>query len=878
MPQRPAPTFELEPYDYAEARALMAGLELAEPVAVTLVRRGYRTVEAARAFLEAADDHDPLEFEAMAEVVERIRGAIGAGRRITVHGDYDVDGVCSTAILVRTLRGLGADCDWLIPGRLEDGYGLTAATVERLRARGTSLLITADCGIASAAEVAAAQAAGIEVIVTDHHQPGEDLPDCPIIHPAISGYPFAELCATGVAYKLAVALVGREPAARELDLVALATVADLVPLRGENRALVRRGLAEARRARRPGLRELLRAAAVAPERLDEGDLAFRICPRINAAGRLYRADAAVELMLTEADARAAEIAAELDRANHERREVEREVLAAAERARAELPGHGVDAAGLVLAGVGWHPGVVGIVASRLAERHHRPVVLIGVDPEGRGRGSGRSVPGVDLLEALRACERHLGRYGGHRAAAGLEIDASAIEAFRAAFAERVAATMPAAGRVRSEAVDAVVGGESLGLEVAEQLGRLGPFGLGNPGVRLLVAGATLNDVRPMGEGDRHARFSLSSGGGRALGVAFGVNGSLAAATAGGPLDVSVELEVNQWNGAIEPRVVLGELYPLEPEGEEAERIPGEPEPGAPGAGPPSTARPAEAIAEHEFWRRHDAERALALEPWPPRAPRAESSVARERIDRRGASGVATIAALVSSGATVLALCADAIRRRALVERAVRPARFGGGEVAVVSARLPDELVASCVRRVAGADAGLVLADWAALGREPELARGFEHVVVVDPPPFEHLERLCATGPGYLHHIDARAEAEFALRVHADEWPGRAWLAGVYRSLREGASGRPEVGPEAARRILCGEGRAHPLAPEAAGRAARVLEELGLIGWAGDGGRRTLRVLSSEATQLEQSAAFVAYRDRYEEGRRYLSERRQTKRT
>src|SRR4051794_6542684 len=359
----------------------MDGLGLAEPVAVTLVRRGHRTVEDARAFLDAADDHDPFLFDDMAEACERIRAAVAAGRRLTVHGDYDVDGVCSTAIAVRAIRDLGGDCDWLIPGRQEDGYGLTLATIEKLAARGSSLLVTTDCGIGSVAEVEAAHAAGIDVIVTDHHQPGEMLPDCPILHPALSGYPFGELCATGVAYKLAVALHGPEAVERELDLVALATVADLVPLRDENRALVRRGLEVARRARRPGIRALLASSSLAPERLNEGDFAFRLGPRINAAGRLYRADAGVELMLTGDQERADRIAAELDRANSERREIERDVVNAAEASRRELPDDLADAPGLVLAGQGWHPGVVGIVASRLVERHHRPVVLIALDAD-----------------------------------------------------------------------------------------------------------------------------------------------------------------------------------------------------------------------------------------------------------------------------------------------------------------------------------------------------------------------------------------------------------------------------------------------------------------------------------------------------------------
>jgi single-stranded-DNA-specific exonuclease len=847
-----ARAFRLEPYDYGEVRALAEGLGVAEPVAVTLVRRGHRTVAEARAFLEAADDHDPFLFEAMSAVVDRIRVAVSTGRRITVHGDYDVDGVCSTAILVRSLRAIGADCDWLIPDRLGDGYGLTAATVEALARRGTALLVTTDCGIGSAEEVAAAQAAGMEVIVTDHHQPPDRLPDCPILHPAVSRYPFAELCGTGVAYKLAAALRGADAVRSELDLVALATVADLVPLRGENRALVRRGLGEARHARRPGLRALMAAAGVAPERLDEGDFAFRLGPRINAAGRLYRADAGVELMLTDDEQRAKAIAGELERANLERREVELEVLRGAEAELRGLPAQLADAPGLVLAGEGWHPGVVGIVASRLAESQWRPVVLIGLDAHGRGRGSGRSIPGFDLLGALQACDRHLIRYGGHRAAAGLEIAPAELEPFRRAFAEAAGAQLGDVAPVRTETVDAVVGGESLGHEVAEQLARLAPFGSGNPGVRLLVPGAKLADVRPMGEGERHARFALQSGPARALGVAFGVNGELDAAARSGPIDVSVELELNEWNGAVEPRVVLGELYPLD-----AERA--------------ADAPPDPAIPNEEFWSRHERELGAELSAWPPAA--SVAGAGRERVRRRRGSGVATIAALASSGAGVLVVCADALRRRELIERAARPARFGGGELAIVSGRLPDS--ASLIARSVGAAGGVVLADWTGLGRDPGLARRFEHCVIVDPPPYPFLEELASAGDGYLHRVDGRAEVEFALRVYTEEWPSRASLAALFRAVRDHGAGGAALDPQTVRTTLCGQGRRHPFSPEVAARSTRVLVELGLLAW--DGSRRSasLGVVSSEGTDLNRSQAFVAYRDRCEEGRQFLSEQRQT---
>ncbi len=831
----------------------MSALDLAEPVAVTLVRRGFHTVEAAREFLDAAEDHDPYRFDAMAEIVARIHAAIAAGKRITVHGDYDVDGVCSTAIAIRALRELGADCDWLIPGRQDDGYGLTQATIEKLVSRGTQLLITADCGITSVAEVAAARELDIDVIVTDHHQPGAELPDCPILHPVVSGYPFADLCATGVTYKLATALLDT-CLDDELDLVALATVADLVPLQGENRALVRRGLAQARRAQRPGLRALMATSSITPERLDEGDIAFRLGPRINAAGRLYRADAGVELMLTDDPARAAEIATELDRANYERRDVERGVLAEAEAARRDLPQRAGDAAGLVLAGEGWHPGVVGIVASRLVERHRRPVVLIALDGEGHGRGSGRSVPGFDLLAALEACGEHLTRFGGHRAAAGLEIEAEHVASFREAFAAYAATALAGAEPLAVEVVDAVVGGESLGHDVAEQLSRLAPFGKGNPSVRLLVAGAKVADVRPMGEEGRHARFSLASGNRRALGVAFQVNGELDAAARSGPLDVSVELELNEWNGSVEPRVVLGSLF-SSAGGAEAQVTNPSPVDGA--------------IDDEEFWRRHDAEFEADLASWPPAVARGPQRVL---VERAGASAVATLAAMVSSGEVVLAVCADAIRRRELVEHAARPARFGGGAVALVCARLADAWNRSERDRVQAVGAGVVLADWDALARDPEMVDEYRQVLVIDPAPFAHLDQLARAGNGYLHLVDGRSEGEFALHVHQDQWPSRASLAALYRGL---ASAHTHHDAAAFRCLLTDSTRAHPHSPEVGARMTRVLCELGLVDRSGSGANQAFGAVSSQGTDLEKSVAFSAYRDRYEDGKRWLTERRQS---
>ena len=806
--------YSADPYSYSEARALADELGLSEPVAITLVRRGYRTPEEARAFLAADESHAPSEFDSMGEVVGCVLAAVREGRRITVHGDFDVDGVCATTILVATLRELGGECDWLIPDRLADGYGLSEGNVRRLAERGTSLLVTVDCGITAVEEVALARSLGIEVVVTDHHQPDEELPDCPILHPAVSGYPFAELCGTAVAWKLACALGeaagrGRDPE-DDLDLVALATVADVVPLVGENRSLVKRGLVEVRRARRPGLRALMAAARCEPTRLDESDLGFRLGPRINAAGRLYRADAGVELFLTRDDARAAEIAAELNRANGERRSAEREVDTAAEAARRELPDELREASGLVLAGPGWHPGVIGIVASRLVERHNRPVIVVSLDGEGGGRGSGRSIPGFDLLAGLEACSEHLVRFGGHRAAAGLELRAEDLDAFRAAFAAHATEVLGLEDMRRTERIDAMVGGQSIGLDLAEELSRLAPFGMGNPGVRLLVPSARVRDVRTMGEG-KHARFSLHSGSHRALGVAFGR--SRLGVGEDDPVDAAIRLEVNHWNGAVEPRVVLRELYPWEAE--------------TSGNGADDDVA--------GWWRRFEAELAAPLEEGAPKDEGEPAEGTERRTVRGPNSPAATVFELLSSGASVLALVADASRRAAFARD------------------------------------GLALADYADLEREPDLARGFAHVVLVDPPPSARLERLASRpceDDGFLHPAWGEAEYRFALMVLEARHAQRRELAAMFRDLRDAG----EVSGEELRKELLGSG-SHPRDPEAAARCFRVLAELGLVRGTPKGGAGTVGVVSSEGTELERSAAFRAYSARYEEGKRYLERRK-----
>jgi single-stranded-DNA-specific exonuclease len=486
--------------------------------------------------------------------------------------------------------------------------------------------VTADCGITAVDQVDAARAAGMDVIVTDHHRPGERLPDCTLVHPALGGYPYPDLCAAGVALKLSEALRGPE-AEEDLDLAALATVCDLVPLRGENRRIVREGLAALAGTRKPGLRALMAVAAVEPGEVSEQTLGFRLGPRLNAAGRMQRADAALELLMTADEVRAEEVARELELLNRDRRDAESRILFAAEAACSEQ----LAAGALVVAGDGWHPGVVGIVASRLVERFHRPCVVIALDGD-VGRGSGRSIPAYDLHAGLSASAQHLRRFGGHSAAAGLEIARDRVDGFRRALARHAGGGLSPRDLVAVERVDAVVPGGVLGLPLAEELERLRPFGAGNPQPTLLVPAARVEGITRMGQEGRHARFTVVTGGARSRAVAFGSSpGSLA--TLDGPYELALRLERNCWNGAVEPRALLRALSPTRP-GEL--RVLGE---------------------DGTFWERLE----RGLDPDPPPAPPPPGTPVR---DRRGEGFAGVVGDLLTSGQSVLVAVADVPRRRA----------------------------------------------------------------------------------------------------------------------------------------------------------------------------------------------------------------------
>ncbi len=555
-------TWQLEQCSHADVRVLAKALEVSETTASVLARRGHRDVGEARRFLEGKlPGHDPLLLGDMAAGVAAIRAAIERGARICVHGDYDADGICATALAVLLLRELGADVAWHLPSRFEEGYGLNAGTLTRLADEGFDLVLTVDCGITAVTEVEHARSLGLEVVVTDHHRPADAFPACPVVAPLKGDYPFAGLCGTGVVWKLAQALLGEDHpfCDRHLDVVALATVADVVPLVDENRALALLGLRRLAQTQKPGLRALMRVAGVDPAALDEGSIGFRLAPRINASGRLCRPEAALALLLTEDDGEAKRLAEELEGLNRERQSVEERILREAIAEVESWPESRRRRRGYVVSGEGWHEGVIGIVASRLVERYNRPVVLIAGSDE-QWKGSGRSVAAFDLHGGLAACAAHLERFGGHRAAAGLTIRAEQIEVFAAAFAAHADAVLSDDDLRPVTHVDAIVAGSKLTLGLCEELARIGPFGLGNPSVTLLVDNCEVVAPSTVGDG-KHLRFRVRQRGRDAgSAIAFNLGAQLDRFRCEQRYDVAFRLQENRWNGVVSPQLVVRRVF------------------------------------------------------------------------------------------------------------------------------------------------------------------------------------------------------------------------------------------------------------------------------------------------------------------------------
>ena len=576
--------WSIRPHDAAQVQQLQRAAGVSSVVAQLLLARGIRFPEEARRFLEAPLRalHDPHSLPGAEQAAALLYQAVEQKQSIFVYGDYDVDGMTGCAILYRCLKRLGAAVRYYIPNRLSQGYGLHAEALHEIKEQGGQVVVTVDCGIASPEEARVARELGLVLIVSDHHHPGPRLPEAhAVVHPALPERqaPFPHLCGAGVAFKLAWALCraasgGGErvspPLARflhqMLGFAALGTVADVVPLLDENRVLVRHGLEVLRQQPTPGVEALLQVSNLAEKPLASEDLAFGLAPRLNAAGRLGQARLGVELLITEQPTRARELAQYIDGLNQSRRSLEQSIyLAAVKQIKEHYPPE--EHAALVLCGQKWHPGVIGIVAGRLAEKYHRPVVMLSLDSSSEpvAVGSARSVGSFDLYGALAACEELLLEFGGHEAAAGLKLHPRNIEAFRQQFCEQVDRTIAPEDRTAELTIDAEVPLGTLTLDAVRQMEQLAPFGQGNPRPLICTTGVELAaPVRTMGGGDRHLALMLRQGPVQLRAVAFGqAEWAEPLRRHQGPLAVAFRPVINQFNGRRSVELHLADWQPLE---------------------------------------------------------------------------------------------------------------------------------------------------------------------------------------------------------------------------------------------------------------------------------------------------------------------------
>jgi single-stranded-DNA-specific exonuclease len=532
----------------------MTALSLPEIVCRLLLIRGYVTAEEAKLFLRPKLDrlHDPFGFLSMDKAVARLARAVREQELVFIHGDYDVDGICSTTILTRVIRGLGGKAMPFIPRRIEDGYDLSDAGVDAAMAASAKVVVTCDCGTGAVAPIARLCGSGVDVIVTDHHLPSGDLPDClAILNPKRlgDGYQDKDLAAVGVTFKLGLALA-RELGASDnfvwamLDLVALATVADVAPLRGENRVFVRYGLKMLAETRNIGMRALLRASGLDGKQLTAGRIGFILAPRLNAAGRLGHAIRGVELLLTDDEHQANIIARELEELNQRRQDIDRATL---EQARERVQAMDLDEMfSIVLADDSWHPGVIGIVASRLVEEFGRPAVLIALSGD-QGKGSGRSIPKFDLHGALGKAKDLLLRYGGHRVAAGVTIARDMVPDFAARFNEIAHSMLTPADLVPEIRVDLEVSIDGMDGRLESLFRHFEPFGIGNPTPVLLARNVVIARP-PRAVGKDGLKLVLDTGTGSLDAIGWGLAGRAAEFQPGTKVDVAFRLERDDYRG------------------------------------------------------------------------------------------------------------------------------------------------------------------------------------------------------------------------------------------------------------------------------------------------------------------------------------------
>ncbi len=550
----------LKEADDATAARLSRDLGLPPLLARILVQRGFADADAARRFLSSslsADLPPPHLLAGMDDAVRRICRALRDGERVCVWGDYDVDGTTGAAVLVSFLREIGREPMFYIPHRVDEGYGMSRQGIEHLHSRDVTLIITVDCGISNADEVAFARTLGMDVVIVDHHQLPERLPDqaSAVINPqrADCAFPDKSLCAAGLAFYLVIGLRanlreagwfesgGVPDIRRHLDIVTLGTIADMVPLRGTNRVLTRRGLVELGSSTRPGILALREVVGVPAGAVDAGTVAFQLGPRINAAGRMDAALKVVEMLTTESRETADEIARALDTHNRERRETEGQVL---EEALSQIEqGRLHERRSIVVGRQGWHPGVLGIVASRIVERFHRPTIVIGLD-RGEGKGSGRSIRGFHMVQGMRRCADLLEGFGGHEYAGGLSIREENFESFADRFDEAARESLSEEDLLPYLDVDAAVDFRQLSLDLVRQMRLLGPFGVGNPEPVFQTRGVEVCERRDF---NRVSRFRLRHDDHTVTAVIFGPPEHLPVRVKD-HVDIAYRLRENEWQG------------------------------------------------------------------------------------------------------------------------------------------------------------------------------------------------------------------------------------------------------------------------------------------------------------------------------------------
>ena len=567
--------WRLRPFDADRVAELGRAANVPPLIAQLLLNRGVSDAPGVSSFFETrlTGLHDPGTLPGVAEAADRIVAAIRDRKKIVIYGDYDVDGVCGTSILWACLKLAGAeDVEYYIPHRVEEGYGVNGDALRRLATEHRAdLIITVDCGISAIQEARLARELGVRLIITDHHTIGPDLPDADVlVHPKLPGslYPFPELCGCGVAFKLAWQVCKgfgdgkkasphlRDFLVKSIGLVAMATIADIMPIHGENRILVRHGLAGLAESPSPGLHALMSVSGCLGKRdLNTGTISFKVAPRINAAGRLERAMQAVEMLTTDDQSRAEELAQALDLCNTQRQEVERRMV---EEAHEMITAQGglKERGAIVLGREGWHPGVIGIVASRLVDTYHRPTIVVALNEE-VGQGSARSIAGFDLYEAIRACSGGLTSFGGHFAAAGLKLPRGHFEAFAETFDHHCLGVLSPEQLQKSISIDAEVPLGVLTLKVLESIEALEPHGVGNP--KPILASnlvRVVGEPKVVGPRQNHIQVRFCQGDTTLKAIAWNMAERGKALTAGKLCSIAFHPSINEWNGRREVQLEL----------------------------------------------------------------------------------------------------------------------------------------------------------------------------------------------------------------------------------------------------------------------------------------------------------------------------------